>query len=100
MPGALSSRESGSVVLIFPVGVAGTWWGLGGPPPKAAPVARDPAGAVGLVGLGRPALVEALTRVALPAAAALVFRPAARHRRRLVGRWRWIRCRLLIECLP
>jgi hypothetical protein len=37
MPAALSSRESGSVLLIFPVGVSGNWWELGGSPPKRRP---------------------------------------------------------------
>jgi transposase len=69
MPGAFSSRESGSVVLIFRFGVSGTWWGLGGSPPK-----RRPARAWDRPRLARAALLEALAGVTQPAAAALVDR--------------------------
>jgi hypothetical protein len=85
------------------------------PAPEAPPVARDPARAVGLIGLvrlalgfelfleaalrlGQPrlarardrlrllgtAIVEPAAGLAVPASAALVFRPAARHLRRLL----------------
>jgi hypothetical protein len=54
---------------------------------QAAPGLQKPrlARARDRVRLALAALVEALTGVTQPAAAALVDRPAARHRRRLLG---------------
>src|SRR6266545_2433830 len=66
MPGALSSRESGSVVLIFPGRGLGHLVGARRIAAEAAPVARDPASAVGLVGLVRVALGRKLLLEAAP----------------------------------
>ena len=80
MPGALSSRESGSVVVIFAAGVSGTLVGARRVAAEAAPVARDAARPVGLIGLvrgalGRKLLVETAPGLGQPRPARARDRP-------------------------